>query len=92
MGARICSALFAPALRRKRLKESWGFSDLEFQDVYNSGLLVEVENTVAAGASPAQARKWWTGEIARLANASAVDAASLVSPADVASWVELVET
>ncbi|MGV8883952.1 MAG: Asp-tRNA(Asn)/Glu-tRNA(Gln) amidotransferase subunit GatB [Rhodoglobus sp.] len=82
----------APALRRKRLQESWGFSDLEFQDVYNSGLLVEVENTVAAGASPAQARKWWTGEIARLANASSVDAASLVSPADVAALVILIES
>ncbi|HOB57139.1 MAG TPA: Asp-tRNA(Asn)/Glu-tRNA(Gln) amidotransferase subunit GatB, partial [Rhodoglobus sp.] len=54
----------APALRRKRLQAAWGFTDLEFQDVVNSGLLVEVEETVAAGASPAAARKWWTGEIA----------------------------
>jgi len=44
----------APALRRKRLKESGGFSDLEFEDVYNSGLLVEVENTVAGEGTPAQ--------------------------------------
>lgn len=81
-----------PAERRKRLKDSWGFTDLEFQDVVNSGLLVEVESTVAAGASPAQARKWWTGEIARLANAGSVDPSSLVSPADVAALVGLVES
>jgi aspartyl-tRNA(Asn)/glutamyl-tRNA(Gln) amidotransferase subunit B len=81
-----------PAVRRRRLKESWGFTDLEFQDVVNSGLLVEVEDTVAAGASPAQARKWWTGEIARIANASSVDPSSLVSPGDVAALVALVES
>lgn len=82
----------APALRKKRLQQSWGFTDLEFQDVVNSGLLVEVEETVAAGASAAQARKWWTGEIARLANAASVDPASLVSAQHVAQLVELVET
>ncbi|TAL41065.1 MAG: Asp-tRNA(Asn)/Glu-tRNA(Gln) amidotransferase subunit GatB [Salinibacterium sp.] len=81
----------APAIRRKRLKEAWGFADLEFQDVLNSGLLAEVEETVAAGAAPAQARKWWTGEIARLANAASVDASSLVAPADVAALVALIE-
>jgi aspartyl-tRNA(Asn)/glutamyl-tRNA(Gln) amidotransferase subunit B len=82
----------APALRRKRLQAAWGFTDLEFQDVVNSGLLVEVEETVAAGASPAAARKWWTGEIARLANAASVDPSTLISPANVAAVVELVET
>ncbi len=96
----------APALRRKRLQAAWGFTDLEFQDVVNSGLLVEIEDTVAAGASPAAARKWWTGEIARLANAasasaasadaasvyaSPVDPASLVSPKHVAELALLVD-
>jgi aspartyl-tRNA(Asn)/glutamyl-tRNA(Gln) amidotransferase subunit B len=81
----------APAIRRKRLKEAWGFTDLEFQDVLNSGLLVEVEETVAAGASAAQARKWWTGEIARLANAAGVDGASLVSPLHVSELVAMIE-
>lgn len=81
----------APSLRKKRLQGEWGFTDLEFQDVVNSGLLVEIDETVTAGAAPAQARKWWTGEIARLANVSSVDAASLVSPADVAALVALVD-
>ena len=82
----------APSLRKKRLQGEWGFTDLEFQDVVNSGLLVEIDKTVTAGAAPAQARKWWTGEIARLANISSVDASSLVSPADVAALVSLVES
>jgi aspartyl-tRNA(Asn)/glutamyl-tRNA(Gln) amidotransferase subunit B len=81
----------APSLRKKRLQEAWGFSDLEFQDVVNSGLLVEVEETVAAGAAPAQARKWWTGEIARLANAASVDASTLVSPLHVSELVAMIE-
>ncbi len=82
----------APALRKKRLQQAWGFTDLEFQDVLNSGLLVEVEETVAAGASPAQARKWWTGEIARVANERGVDSSTLVSATDVAALVALVES
>jgi aspartyl-tRNA(Asn)/glutamyl-tRNA(Gln) amidotransferase subunit B len=81
-----------PAVRRRRLQEAWGFTDLEFQDVVNSGLLVELEETVSFGASAAQARKWWTGEIARLANERNVDIASLVSPFDVSELVALVES
>jgi aspartyl-tRNA(Asn)/glutamyl-tRNA(Gln) amidotransferase subunit B len=82
----------APAARRRRLKEEWGFTDLEFRDVVNSGLLVEVDETVAAGAAPQQARKWWTGEIARIANAQNAEPAALISPVDVAAIVALVDS
>jgi aspartyl-tRNA(Asn)/glutamyl-tRNA(Gln) amidotransferase subunit B len=44
--------------------EAWGFAELEFRDVVNSDLLDQVEATVAAGAAPQAARKWWTGEVA----------------------------
>jgi len=81
-----------PAARRRRLKEAWGFTDLEFRDVVNGGLLGEVEATVAAGAAPQQARKWWTGEISRLANAAGRDAADLIAPEAVAEIVSLVES
>ncbi|MET0843810.1 MAG: Asp-tRNA(Asn)/Glu-tRNA(Gln) amidotransferase GatCAB subunit B, partial [Mycetocola sp.] len=80
-----------PAARRRRLKADWGFTDLEFQDVLNGGLLVEITETVAAGASPAAARKWWTGEISRVANVNGVEASSLVSPENVAALALLVE-
>jgi aspartyl-tRNA(Asn)/glutamyl-tRNA(Gln) amidotransferase subunit B len=81
----------APALRKRRLKEAWGFTDLEFQDVVNSGLLDEVEATTAAGASAHSARKWWTGEIARVANERGVEASTLVSPLHVSELVAMVE-
>jgi aspartyl-tRNA(Asn)/glutamyl-tRNA(Gln) amidotransferase subunit B len=82
----------APAVRRRRLREAWGFSELEFRDVQNAGLLVEIEETVAAGAAPAQARKWWTGEIARLANIQDAEPASLITPLQVSELVALVES
>jgi aspartyl-tRNA(Asn)/glutamyl-tRNA(Gln) amidotransferase subunit B len=80
-----------PAERRRRLKADWGFTDLEFQDVVNSGLLNEITETVAAGATPQAARKWWTGEIARLANAAEGDAGIDISPAQVAELQQLVD-
>ena len=82
-----------PADRRKRLQGEWSFSDLEFRDVVNSGLLDELEETVAKGAKPQAARKWWTGEIARLANAEGKDVSDLaITPSDVAELATLVES
>ncbi len=82
-----------PADRRKRLQGEWSFSDLEFRDVVNSGLLDELEETVAKGAKPQAARKWWTGEIARLANADGKDVSDLsITPSDVAELATLVES
>ncbi len=80
-----------PAARRRRLKADWGFSDLDFQGVVNAGLLVEVEETVAAGAAPAAARKWWTGELQRIANAEGREPAELVEPVAVAALQKLVD-
>ncbi|WP_457098439.1 Asp-tRNA(Asn)/Glu-tRNA(Gln) amidotransferase subunit GatB [Microbacterium sp. P5_E9] len=81
-----------PAVRRRRLKTDWGFTDLDFQGVVNSGLLVEVEATVAAGATPAAARKWWTGEITRIANATDREPAELISVADIVALQSLVDS
>jgi len=80
-----------PVARRRRLKAEWGFTDLEFQDVRNGGLVEVVEATIAAGATPASARKWWTGEITRLANAAEQDASELISPENVAALQKLVD-
>lgn len=62
-----------PAARRRRLKNDWGYSDEEFRDVVNAGAMDAIEETVAAGASPAVARKWWMGEIARIAKVREAD-------------------
>ena len=82
-----------PSVRRKRLQGEWGFSDLEFRDVVNADLLDQIVETVAAGAKPQSARKWWTGELARIANAEEKDAAELaITPAEVAELATLVES
>ncbi|GGH63243.1 Asp-tRNA(Asn)/Glu-tRNA(Gln) amidotransferase subunit GatB [Rothia aerolata] len=62
-----------PAERNKRLKTEWGFSDEEFRDVINAGALEPIEATVAAGAPASVARKWWMGEIARIAKEREVE-------------------
>ncbi|MGV9193218.1 Asp-tRNA(Asn)/Glu-tRNA(Gln) amidotransferase subunit GatB [Microbacterium sp. MC2] len=80
-----------PAARRRRLKADWGFADIDFQGVVNAGLLAEVEATIAAGTTPAAARKWWMSEISRIANAQGVEAASLIEPAQVAEVQKLVD-
>ncbi|MFN2318750.1 MAG: Asp-tRNA(Asn)/Glu-tRNA(Gln) amidotransferase subunit GatB [Dermatophilaceae bacterium] len=84
-----------PVVRRRRLQSDWGYSDLEMRDVINAGLIELIEETVAAGASPAAARKWWSGEIARRANTEGQDvpmyAADLgVTPAHVVELESLV--
>jgi aspartyl-tRNA(Asn)/glutamyl-tRNA(Gln) amidotransferase subunit B len=74
-----------PPERRRRLQQTWGFSDLEMRDVVNAGAVELIEASVAAGAAPAGARKWWTGEIARRANVEARDLADFgVTPEHVA--------
>lgn len=80
-----------PVARRRRLKADWGFADIEFQGVVNAGLLDEVEATIAAGTTADTARKWWTGEISRIANEREVDAATLIDPASVAALQQLVD-
>src|SRR5690606_34717208 len=80
-----------PAARRRRLKAEWGFADIDFQGIVNAGPLSEVEATIAAGASPASARKWWTGEVLRIANAQDREPSDLVAPADVAALQALVD-
>jgi aspartyl-tRNA(Asn)/glutamyl-tRNA(Gln) amidotransferase subunit B len=81
-----------PAQRRRRLQADWSYTDLEMRDVVNAGALELVAETVAAGASPASARKWWTQELARRANAEGVELASMaVTPAQLAALQRLVD-
>lgn len=81
-----------PGVHRHRLQVEWGFTDLELQDVVNAGALGLIEATVAAGASPQAARKWWLTELARRANEAGVELAQLaISPAQVAGVQALVD-
>ena len=58
---------------------------MEMRDVMNAGAVMLIEESVAAGATPAGARKWWLGELARRASAEGRDLADFgVTPDDVA--------
>jgi len=82
-----------PAARRARLQAEWGLSDLDMVAVRNAGALDLVAATVAAGASPANARKWWLGELSRHANESGTELTHLpVTPDQVARVAELVSS
>lgn len=81
-----------PREHRARLQKEWGFSDLEMRDTVGAGALYLVEQTVAAGATPATARKWWLSDMARRANERGVDIGELgVTPAHVARVQALVD-
>jgi aspartyl-tRNA(Asn)/glutamyl-tRNA(Gln) amidotransferase subunit B len=81
-----------PPQRRRRLQAEWGFADKEMQDLINAHAVDLVEATVAAGAAPAAARKWWSGELARRANLDGIDLGELaVTPAQIVQLQRLVD-
>jgi aspartyl-tRNA(Asn)/glutamyl-tRNA(Gln) amidotransferase subunit B len=81
-----------PRLWRKRVQAEWGLSDLDMQSVVNAGAVELIADTVAEGASPEGARKWWLGELARRANEQSIDLAAVgATPGDVAELQRLVE-
>jgi len=90
--AQIRAALTeAPSARRARLQAEWDLSDLDMAALTNAGALDLAAEMVAAGASPADARKWWLGELARQANDAGLEPKDLaITPAQVARVAELV--
>ncbi|MEU4561293.1 Asp-tRNA(Asn)/Glu-tRNA(Gln) amidotransferase subunit GatB [Actinoplanes sp. NPDC023936] len=81
-----------PSAKRARLREVWGISEIDMQSVANAGAVELIEETIAAGASPAGARKWWMGELARRANELDVELAAVgATPAQVAALQKLVD-
>src|SRR6266699_3715217 len=81
----------APAARRARLRAEWDMSEADMTALSNAGALDLVAGTVAAGASPADARKWWLGELSRRAHDTGTELAALsITPAQVARVSALV--
>ncbi len=81
-----------PVERRARLQEAWGFSDADFRSIVAAEALDVVEQTVAAGASPAAASKWWLSELIRRANDEGIALEDLpITPAQVAGVQKLVD-
>ena len=82
-----------PAAKRVRLQAEWGFSDLDMRDTVGAGALELIERTVAEGASPQTARKWWLSDLARRANDTGLELAEVgVTPAQVAAVQALVDS
>jgi aspartyl-tRNA(Asn)/glutamyl-tRNA(Gln) amidotransferase subunit B len=82
-----------PRVHRARLQQEWGLSDLDMQSILNAGAVELIEQTVAAGASPETARKWWLGELSRKANETGAELASIgATPVHVAQLQSLVDS
>ncbi|CAM5584843.1 Asp-tRNA(Asn)/Glu-tRNA(Gln) amidotransferase subunit GatB [Streptomyces tanashiensis] len=80
-----------PRVRRNRLREEWGVSEVEMQAILNAGAVDAIVATTEAGADAASARKWWMGELARNANEQGVSLEELsITPSDVARVSALV--
>jgi aspartyl-tRNA(Asn)/glutamyl-tRNA(Gln) amidotransferase subunit B len=81
-----------PRERRLRLQSDWDLSDSEMRSVANAGAVELIERTVAAGATPDAARKWWLGELSRHANANDLELGGVgVTPTDVAELQTLID-
>lgn len=82
-----------PVARRKRLAQEWGADELAMRDIVAVGAMDMIEETVAAGAAPQAARKWWVGELARRANEAGIELEELtITPRGVAEVAALVES
>jgi aspartyl-tRNA(Asn)/glutamyl-tRNA(Gln) amidotransferase subunit B len=82
-----------PAARRARLAAELGLSDSDMTALRNAAALDLVAETVAAGASPGQARNWWLTELSRRANETGTELSALpVTPGQVARICALVES
>jgi len=74
----------APVAKRRRLREAWGLGETDFNAIVNSGLLDTIEETIQAGATSQGAKKWWLGEVSRLANEQGAHPTDLITPQQVA--------
>jgi aspartyl-tRNA(Asn)/glutamyl-tRNA(Gln) amidotransferase subunit B len=82
-----------PSARRERLQAEWQLSGADLAALRNADAFDLVAGTVAAGASPADARKWWLGELSRRANETGAALAALpITPDQVARVADLVSS
>jgi aspartyl-tRNA(Asn)/glutamyl-tRNA(Gln) amidotransferase subunit B len=82
-----------PWVRRARLQQEWGFTDLEMRDLLAADAIDLVAATVEAGAAPAEARSWWTSYLGQQANALEVALTDLaITPTQLSRVITLVNS
>ncbi|MDP2014646.1 MAG: Asp-tRNA(Asn)/Glu-tRNA(Gln) amidotransferase subunit GatB, partial [Actinomycetota bacterium] len=82
-----------PSVKRARLMVEWGISEFELQTLANSGAIELVEATIAIGVDSSAARKWWTGELLRVANEQGVELDQIsVTPHDIQEVEALIDS
>ena len=79
-----------PVAKRRRLREAWGLAETDFNAIINSGLLDTIEETIREGATSQGAKKWWLGEVSRLANEQAAHPTDLITPQQVAELEKVI--
>ncbi len=82
-----------PAVRRKRLISQWEITDVEMRDIINADALDLIEATVKSGTHPHAARKWWMGEISRIAKDKEISLEQVnVTPEQICKLQSLVDS
>lgn len=80
-----------PSVRRARLQAEWGISDHDMNSVISAGALDLVVSTIDAGVSHTAARKWWLGELSRIANERGIELGVLpILPSQIAEIENLI--
>jgi aspartyl-tRNA(Asn)/glutamyl-tRNA(Gln) amidotransferase subunit B len=80
-----------PSVRRARLQAEWEISDHDMNSVISAGALDLVVSTIDAGVSHTAARKWWLGELSRIANERGIELGVLpILPSQIAEIEHLI--
>ncbi|AKK05723.1 aspartyl/glutamyl-tRNA(Asn/Gln) amidotransferase subunit B [Corynebacterium mustelae] len=80
-----------PWVRKARLQEEWGLTDLEMRDLVNAGALDVIIATIEAGTTSGEARSWWVSYLSQKAKESGVELEALhITPQQVARVVSLI--
>ncbi len=80
-----------PAARRAKLRDAYGFTDLDLEQLATAGLTEVVVETIALGADPSAARAMWLSDLGKAANEQGKAATDLgVTPAHVARLIALI--
>ena len=80
-----------PSVRRARLQAEWEISDHDMNSVISAGALDLVVSTIDEGVPHTAARKWWLGELSRIANERGIELGDVpIRPSQIAEIENLI--